>query len=221
MESVYVGVIFVVIIFIIFIQIKKAIKEEIRESESRSFYIENLKHNVDYHLDRMTREGYFYSDVDLNNSIDYYKEIKENGLLINNKLKKYKTNKPIKILIGDYDVHSISNSLSVLESFGIEVVPARSGIEIINRIKSGEKYDLIITNNVYRSGHCDGPIMLERLKASENFNTPIVVLTVSKDKRHLFVGEYNFDEYMTKLLTQEQVLDILPKVIKNLEFTEV
>ena len=48
-----------------------------------------------------------------------------------------------------------------------------------------------------------------------------MVLTVSSGKRHLFMGEYGFDEYMCKLLTQEQVIETLPKVIKDLKFTKV
>ena len=35
------------------------------------------------------------------------------------------------------------------------------------------------------------------------------------------MGEYGFDEYMCKLLTQEQVIETLPKVIKDLKFTKV
>ena len=64
---------------------------------------------------------------------------------INNK---YQTNKKINVLIGDYDKMSVSNSVCVLESMGIDVTIAKSAIEIMERLNKGEKYDLIITNNI-------------------------------------------------------------------------
>lgn len=130
---------------------------------------------------------------------------------------KYKTNKNVNILIGDYNKESVSNSVSVLESMGLNVKIANSGLEIIDRLEKGENYDLIITNNIYDKGQFDGLDLLYELKSRENFNIPIVVLTISQDKRNIFLDK-GFDEYMSKLLDQEKVLETLPKVIKDLEF---
>lgn len=130
---------------------------------------------------------------------------------------KYITNKQIKILIGDYNKESVSNSVAVLESMGLNVKIANSGLEIIDKLEKGEKYDLIITNNIYDKGNFDGLDLLNELKQKEGFNIPIVVLTVSQDNRDLFL-EKGFDEYMSKLLDQEKVLETLPKVITDLEF---
>lgn len=46
------------------------------------------------------------------------------------------------------------------------------------------------------SGHCDGPETLMRLREIDNFNIPVIVLTVSKGKRDMFVNGYGFNEYM-------------------------
>lgn len=134
---------------------------------------------------------------------------------------KYKTNKEVNVLIGDYNKSSVSNTACILESMGIKTHIAKSGLEVIKRIKDGEKYDLIISNNIYDRGHLDGPDTLYKLKEIENFNIPVVVLTVSEGERDKFIGRYGFDEYMTKLLTQEQVIETLPKVIKDLKFTKI
>ena len=134
---------------------------------------------------------------------------------------KYKTNREIKVLVGDYIEYSISNTVSVLESMGIKTAMAKSGLEVIKRIKDGEQYDLIISNNIYDRGRCDGPDTLKRLREIDNFNTPVIVLTISENARSQFVDEYGFNEYMTKLLTQEKVLETFPKVIKDLKFTKV
>lgn len=134
---------------------------------------------------------------------------------------KYKCNKDINILVGDYNKASVSNTVSVLESMGLNVNIAKSGVEIIKRIKAGEKYDLIISNNIYDRGHCDGSDTVSILKDIDGFSVPVIALTVSANQRNLFVWEYGFDEYMTKLLDQEQVLSTLPKVIKDLKFIKL
>lgn len=134
---------------------------------------------------------------------------------------KYKSNRELKILVGDYNKTSVSNTTSVLESVGLNVTIANSGIEIIERIKNNEQYDLIISNNIYNSGHCDGPETLMRLRELDDFNIPVIVLTVSKGKRDMFVNGYGFNEYMEKLLTQDKVMETLPKLFKDLEFTKI
>lgn len=152
---------------------------------------------------------------------EWEKEVRKNISSIVDTKTKYSSNKELKILVGDYNRASISNTTSVLESMGLNVTIANSGIEIIERIKNNEKYDLIISNNIYDSGHCDGPETLMRLREIDNFNIPVIVLTVSDGKRDMFVNGYGFDEYMVKLLTQEKIIETLPKLFKDLEFTKI
>lgn len=149
------------------------------------------------------------------------KEIRKELKSISDIKTKYKPNKELNVLIGDYIGYSISNTVSVLESMGIKTTMAKSGLEVIKRIKDGEKYDLIITNNIYDRGHCDGPQTLNRLKEIENFNIPVIILTISENERERYIHQCGFDEYMTKILNQEKVLETLPKVIKNLKFTKI
>lgn len=152
---------------------------------------------------------------------EWEKEVRKNISSIVDTKTKYSSNKELKILVGDYNRASISNTTSVLESMGLNVTIANSGIEILERIKNNEKYDLIISNNIYNTGHCDGPETLMRLREIDNFNIPVIVLTVSDGKRDMFVNGYGFDEYMVKLLTQEKIIETLPKLFKDLEFTKI
>lgn len=152
---------------------------------------------------------------------EWENQIRKNISSIVDTKTKYKSNKELKILVGDYNRASVSNTTAVLESMGLNVTISNSGIEIIERIKNNEKYDLIISNNIYNTGHCNGPETLMRLRELDNFNIPVIVLTVSKDKRDMFVYGYGFDEYMVKLLTQEEVIETLPKLFKDLEFTKI
>lgn len=225
--SIVVAVVFIIFMVIFcFIDSKKNDEDEENEENDLEKYI--LMKNYHKRMnDRMACEGYpmhdekyyDYNVVSLDDKYD--KEISEYEFIIEKKLPKYKPNKKIKVLIGDYDIMSISNSINILKSMGIETKAARSGREIIKRISNGEQYDLIITNNVYTTGHCDGPDTLIELKKLKDFNTPVVVLTVSSGKRHLFMGDYGFDEYMSKLLTQQQVIEVLPRVIKGLKFEKI
>ena len=152
---------------------------------------------------------------------EWEKEVRKNMDPIVDTKTKYSSNKELKILVGDYNRASVSNTTSVLESIGLNVTIANSGIEIIERIRNNEKYDLIISNNIYNTGHCDGPETLMRLREIDNFNIPVIVLTVSDGKRDMFINGYGFDEYMVKLLTQEKIIETLLKLFKDLEFTKI
>lgn len=153
---------------------------------------------------------------------EWEKEVRKNNIssIVDTKTK-YSSNMQLKILVADYNRASVSNTTLVLESMGLNVTIANSGVEIIERIKNNESYDLIISNNIYNTGHCNGPETLMRLRELDNFNIPVIVLTVSKDKRDMFVNGYGFDEYMEKLLTQDKVMETLPKLFKDLEFTKI
>lgn len=129
----------------------------------------------------------------------------------------YKTNKPVKILLGDYHSAMAPLSNSVLKSMGIdtEVVPTAS--DIIDRIKDGKKYDMIITNNTYKNGECSRDLL--ELKELEDFNIPIVVLTTETDSRSKFLS-YGFDEYIEKPLDEKKLKEVLCKFIKDLKFSK-
>lgn len=90
-------------------------------------------------------------------------------------------------LIGDYFKDSYANTKRVLESLGFNVTVALSGKEVVKRIKDGEKYDIIFSNNIYRNG--TGQECLNELKQIEGFNIPVVIHTLTENKRDYFVNE--------------------------------
>lgn len=217
MESIFslvlVVIMFVVIVVISIIDHKKSKLEDLE----RDYELKEIEKRLDYY----NKMNDFQMD-DTNYKIgEWENEVRKNMNPIIKISDKYKPNRNISVLVGDYNKSSISNTVCVLESMGICVNIAKSGVEIIKRIKNGEKYDFIISNNIYDRGNCDGPQMLERLKEIDGFSIPVIVLTVSANKRHLFIGEFGFDEYMTKLLTQEQVIETFSKLNKNLKFIKI
>ena len=92
---------------------------------------------------------------------------------------------------------------------------------IYKKILDGNKYDLIITNNIYKTSELDGYPLLLALKKLGNFNIPVIILTTADAGREVFVDEYGFSEFIAKKITQEQINLIFPKLINNLRFNKV
>lgn len=130
----------------------------------------------------------------------------------------HKPNKPIKILVGDYHNWMAPLTNGILREMGIttEVVPTAS--DIIDRIKNGNEYNFIITNNTYPNGESGSNVL--SLKEDSNFNIPIIVLTVEQDKRRQFIN-LGFDEYIEKPLDYKKVINTLCKFDKDIKFSEI
>lgn len=130
----------------------------------------------------------------------------------------HKPNKPIKILVGDYHNWMAPLTNGILREMGIttEVVPTAS--DIIDRIKNGNEYNFIITNNTYPNGESGSNVL--SLKEDSNFNIPIIVLTVEQDKRRQFIN-LGFDEYIEKPLDYKKVINTLCKIDKDIKFGEI
>lgn len=218
-EELLISVLFIIVLIILCIisNLYSKKEEEKEKNKRRQEYEElhTLSGRINYHR---SQEISTYK-------LDEYK-IGDWEKIVRRKMKpivkinnKYQTNKKINVLIGDYDKMSASNSVCVLESMGIDVTIAKSAIEIMERLNKGEKYDLIITNNIYDRGNCDGPQLLYELREC-NIKIPIIVLTVSHNKRAEFLNE-GFNEYMTKLLDQEKVKEVLPRVFDDLKFIKI
>lgn len=157
---------------------------------------------------------------------EYMRKIrKENSFVWNKKVQakynkniKYTTNKKIKVLIGDYTDSMAPFTNSVLRNMGIETEVVPTASDIIDRVKSGNDYDLIITNNTYSNGE-SGEKVLE-LKEDKNFYIPIVVLTVRHNSRMKFLSA-GFDEYIEKPLDEKKVINVFTKFIDGLEFKKI
>lgn len=156
---------------------------------------------------------------------DMRKIRKENSFVWNKKVQakynkniKYTTNKKIKVLIGDYTDSMAPFTNSVLRNMGIETEVVPTASDIIDRIKDGNDYDLIITNNTYSNGE-SGEKVLE-LKEEKDFSIPIVVLTVRHNSRMKFLSA-GFDEYIEKPLDEKKVINVFTKFIDGLEFTKI
>lgn len=123
---------------------------------------------------------------------------------------KLDTFKGKKALIGDYSPASYFNTKMVLDSLGIEYEIVSTIEDVINKIKTGNKYDIIFTNNIYIGGGI-GQILLRLLKNIKEFDTPIVIHTISDNTDDYFIN-IGFDGYLKKPIKQDETI----KVLRNL-----
>ena len=79
------------------------------------------------------------------------------------------------------------------------------------RIKRGEKFDVIFTNNIYLIGRT-GTELLQKLKRIEGFNTSIIIHTLSDkiDKKFIKLG---FNGYLKKLIRQDETIELLKNIL--------
>lgn len=137
----------------------------------------------------------------------------QNPLSINNESKSYNgLYKGKKALIGNYDSFSSKQTRNMLMLFGISVDIVTTGIDIFERIKNGYKYDIIFTNNIYQIGYT-GPELLHKLRALNNFDTPVVIHTISRNARTHFIDDIGFDEYLEKPIKYSDLEKVLNKFL--------
>lgn len=79
------------------------------------------------------------------------------------------------------------------------------------RIKRGEKFDVIFTNNIYLIGRT-GTELLQKLKRIEGFNTPVIIHTLSDNIDNKFI-KLGFNGYLKKLIRQDETIELLKNIL--------
>lgn len=116
-----------------------------------------------------------------------------------------------KAIIANYDKFSARQTQKMLMIFGLSVDIVSSGIDLYEKIVNGYKYDIIFTNNIFKSGY-DGPQLLKKLKDLDHFHTPVIIHTVS-EKKDYFINTIGFDEYIKKPINFKELERILNKFL--------
>ncbi len=203
MENTYIllALVFVVILIILVCYIYQSSKSKKQEEKIDKEYAEYEKRQRDLEIKERQEK-----------SIKWNKNIQEK---FDGKIK-YKTNRPIKALIGDYTDSMAPYTNSILRRMGIETEVVPTASDVIDRVNTGNQYDIIITNNVYPKGE-SGQQVLDTLKEDTDFKVPIVILTVDQNARNIYLDK-GFDEYIEKPISEEKIKKIFPELINDLEF---
>ena len=122
------------------------------------------------------------------------------------------TNK--KILIVDDNKLNLKVASKILEKYKPTIETVESGMECLDKINNGNKYDLILMDDMMP--RMSGGETLLRLKQIENFNTPVVVLTANAisgmEEKYKKEG---FNDYLAKPIDKDKLHTILIKYLKN------
>lgn len=202
----YVGIFMFIFIIIVMIILIYFINKKNEEEECKRKKLE-----MQYKKEKEENE----KELRKKRRIIWNKEIKKN-LTIEQVLM---PNKKLKVLVADYNSGMIKFTDSVLESMGIETELVESGYDILDLIQSGKKYDVIITNNIFR-GCPDSYVILDELKEINGFDIPVIVLTVSMNQKNHFINALGFNGYIEKPLSIDKTKKALCSIIKDLKFTK-
>ena len=117
-----------------------------------------------------------------------------------------------KLLVVDDNKLNLKVAAKCLSAFNFEVDTANSGIECVDRINNGEKFDLIFMDIMMPQ--MDGVETMHKLKATDGFTIPVIALTADavEGSREKYL-EAGFDDYVSKPIDQMTLGETLNKFI--------
>lgn len=129
---------------------------------------------------------------------------KDNSVLYMNK----------KILIVDDNKLNIKVAKKALSDFNFDIDECENGEECINKINSGNKYDLIMMDIMMPL--MSGEEALKILKGYNDFTTPVIALTADAvaGAKEKYIEE-GFIDYVAKPFNKEQIKEKLDYIFKN------
>ncbi len=122
-----------------------------------------------------------------------------------------------KILIVDDNNLNLKVASRLLQTFNVQIDTVTSGFECLDKINNGEKFDLILMDDMMPK--MSGGETLQKLKQIENFNMPVVALTANAitgmKEKYLADG---FDDYLAKPIERPELNKVIKKFLddKNL-----
>ena len=136
------------------------------------------------------------------------KDLKEednfNEILYNNK----------KLLIFDDNKLNVKVARKALSNLNFEIDECYDGLECLDKINSGNSYDLILM--AIMMPNMDGETTMEKLRQIEGFNTPVIAVTadaVSGSKEKYL--EKGFIDYISKPFSRDQIKEKIDKIFND------
>ena len=119
-----------------------------------------------------------------------------------------------RVLIVDDNKLNLKVADKLLKRYNIKTVLLESGFEAIDNIKSGEKYDLILMDDMMPKMR--GTETLVKLKEIEGFNIPVIALTANalSGMKEVYL-KAGFEGYLSKPIEKGELLEILKKYLKE------
>lgn len=118
-----------------------------------------------------------------------------------------------KVLVVDDNAINLKVAKKLLSTYKINTIDSNSGFDCIARVSSGEKFDLILLDDMMPK--MSGVDTLKKLKELPDFNIPVVALTanaISGMKEH-YMAE-GFNDYLSKPIEKDELLRVLNQYLK-------
>ncbi len=118
------------------------------------------------------------------------------------------------VLIVDDNKINLKVAERLLESYGIKSVSVDNGYDAIEKIKKGEKYDLILMDDMMPK--LSGTETFHELEKIEGFNIPVIALTANAltGEREKYLSE-GFNDYLAKPINKDELNNIINKYLNQ------
>ena len=127
----------------------------------------------------------------------------------------------IRILMVDDTPLNLKVTTKLLEKYHAnQVVTCNSGFECLDRIQRGEKYDIILLDDMMPK--MSGVITLQKLKEIPGFHTPTIALTANAitGMREKYLAD-GFDDYLAKPIEKDQLVRVLNQILGRTPTEEI
>ena len=118
-----------------------------------------------------------------------------------------------KILLVDDNALNLKVAKKLLERLnGNDITTVESGFECLDRIKAGEKYDVIMMDDMMPK--MSGQETFKELKKLPDFNIPVVALTANaiEGMRESYLSQ-GFNDYLSKPIEKNNLIKVLDRVL--------
>lgn len=116
-----------------------------------------------------------------------------------------------RILIVDDDKEELFKILNILSKYNVDINTTMSSKDCIDRIKSGELYNIIIVDDELKNSSAMS--LLKELKRLKKNKTPVIVM-LDKSKEHF--KKYYIEDGFKDFIIKDNITDDIEKIIKNL-----
>lgn len=116
-----------------------------------------------------------------------------------------------RILIVDDDKEELFKILNILSKYNVDINTTMSSKDCIDRIKSGELYNIIIVDDELKNSSAMS--LLKELKRLKKIKTPVIVM-LDKSKEHF--KKYYIEDGFKDFIIKDNITDDIEKIIKNL-----
>ena len=119
-----------------------------------------------------------------------------------------------KVLVVDDNQLNLRVAERLLKAYKCDIECVSSGSECITKIVNGEKYDLILLDDMMPK--MSGSETLVKLKEIDNFNIPVCALTANAitGMREEYLGK-GFNDYLSKPMVKEELNRVIKKYLKK------